>query len=56
MANLPRVPLESFEPEHLLKLAKWYRSWAEVAGNEQDRANRLELAEHLEKRARERRE
>jgi len=50
-------PLPSHDPaaeaNDLLTLAGWYRAWAELAGSEREKAQRLSLAEHLEQRARE---
>ncbi|MGC2415659.1 MAG: hypothetical protein WA459_23545 [Stellaceae bacterium] len=40
------------DAQELLKLAQWYRAFAEV-GNSADREGRLKLAEYLERRANE---
>ena len=41
------------EAADLLSLAGWYRSWAELAGTEREKAQRIDFATGLEKRARE---
>lgn len=40
------------EYERLKFLAEWYRGWAEVAGNAEERESRLKLAETVELKAR----
>ncbi len=40
------------EAADLLSLAGWYRSWAELAATEHDKAQRIDFAIGLEKRAR----
>ena len=42
MDRAPHDPLR--EIERLKALASWYRGWAEVAGNPQEREGRLRLA------------
>jgi hypothetical protein len=38
--------------KELRKLAAWYRSWAEIVGNPDEKRRRLALAEYLERQAR----
>jgi hypothetical protein len=40
------------EAADLLSLAGWYRDWATLAGNEDDKRRRLDMAALLELRAR----
>jgi hypothetical protein len=42
------------EAKALRKLAAWYRSWADVAGNADEKRRRVALAEYLERQARKR--
>lgn len=46
-----RCALDDWDGPSLRTLAEWYRSWAQLAGNLQDRADRLSFAEHLEQLA-----
>ena len=40
------------EIERLRILADWYRNWALASGNEEQRSSRLELADHIDAKAR----
>jgi hypothetical protein len=40
------------EIERLRILADWYRGWATVSGREDERRNRLGLADHIDAKAR----
>jgi hypothetical protein len=40
------------EIERLRVLADWYRGWATVSGSEDERRNRLGLADHIDANAR----
>ena len=49
----PTPPIDpAKEAADLLSLAGWYRTWAELAGTEHDKAKRIDFAIGLEKRAR----
>jgi hypothetical protein len=49
----PTTPTDpAKEAADLLSLAGWYRTWAELASTEHDKAKRVEFAIGLEKRAR----
>jgi hypothetical protein len=41
------------DAKELRRLAEWYRAFAELAGNAAERRARLNMAEYLERRARE---
>jgi len=45
-------PDRAREVETALQLAAWYRSWAEVAGTEEEKAQRLAMAHSLQLKAR----
>jgi len=40
------------EIERLRVLAAWYREWASASGGEQDRTARMEVADHIDAKAR----
>jgi hypothetical protein len=40
------------EIERLRMLAQWYRDWAALSGSSAVRENRLQLADHIDARAR----
>jgi hypothetical protein len=40
------------EAADLMNLAAWYREWADLAGSEREKAQRIDFAIGLEKRAR----
>jgi hypothetical protein len=40
------------EIERLRILADWYRNWALASGSEEQRSSRLELADHIDAKAR----
>jgi hypothetical protein len=39
------------DAKELRRLAEWYRAFAELAGNADERRARLDMAEYLERRA-----
>lgn len=45
--------MRSSTPDELRKLAAWYRSFAELAGNADEKQRRLAHADHVERLARE---